>query len=427
MSRPEITIGFVRLSDAAPLAAAVKHRTFDKYELNIALKRFSSWASMRDALGTGAITAAHMLAPMVVASAAHLGPFPGQFTTGFIFNLNGNAITVSTALFDEIQSHAPGHMQTLPMTASGVKTISGARREKGLPPLVFAHVFPHSMHAYELRYWLGAAGIDPEKDVQLVVIPPSQMVNALTRGEIDGYCVGEPWNCVAVTSGVGKTLITSSEIWSNSPEKALAVRTEWAKQNHDTHIVLISALIEAAAWVDQPDNRLQAAKLVASPDMIDVPLEDVLGSLTGSNRQTGGRLRIDIPDFNVFHRYAANFPWHSHAKWILSQMIRWGDAPMNMDVDKVSVAAFRPDIYREAAHGLGIACPNTNEKREGSHSHAWLMTDATKPIAFGPDRFIDGRIFDPNEVLEYVKGFQIRYAGSTRLGDSDRLQAVTRA
>lgn len=392
MSRPQLTIGFVRLSDAAPLAAAMARGTFQAQGLDVALKRFTSWAAMRDALGTGAITAAHMLSPMVVASAAGLGPFPGAFTTGITMNLNGNAITVSTSLFERMQASAPGHMQQMPLPASALKTVINTRRDASEPPLVFAHVFPHSMHAYELRYWLGAAGIDPDQDVQLVVIPPSQMVNALTRGEIDGYCVGEPWNCAAVTSGVGRTVITSSEIWSNSPEKVLAVRTDWAERHAATHMALIGAVLEAAAWIDRPENRVRAAEMVAAADMINVPLEEVLGSLTGKNRQTGGRLRVDIPDFNVFHRYAANFPWRSHAKWILSQMIRWGDAPENVDIAAISEAAFRPDIYRNAAAELGIACPNRDEKVEGAHSHAWLMMDATAPIAFGPDRFLDGRV-----------------------------------
>lgn len=423
MTKTDLTIGFARLTDSAVLAAADARGTFAKYGLNVSLKRFDSWAAMRDALGHRSIDAAHMLSPMVVASAAGLGPFPGAFTTSFTFNLNGNAITVSNALYEQMCAAAPDTMHRRPLSAAALSRLISQRQDSGAPPFVFAHVYPYSMHAYELRYWLGAAGIDPDRDVQLIVIPPSQMVDSLAAGLIDGYCVGEPWNNAAVVAGYGRTLITSGEIWSNSPEKVLAVRNDWASVNADTHLTLLKALLEAAAWVDLPSNRITAAQIVSGPGYIDTPFDEVVGSLTGRNRQTGGETRIDMPDFNVFHRYAANFPWRSHAKWILSQMIRWGEAPREIDLDTVARSAFQPELYRSAARALGVACPTIDEKTEGAHDHAWVLMEATQPIAFGPDRFMDGRVFEPARIDDYLDGFGSRTI-RPRISDTDAVQVV---
>lgn len=409
MTQTDLTIGFARLSDCVTLAAAKERGAFATKGLNVTLERFTSWAAMRDALGTGAIDAAHMLSPMVVASAAGLGPFPGQFMTAFTLNLNGNAITVSNSLYNKLEQTSPETLTRRPLSANALKALVAMREEAGEPPLTFAHVYTHSMHAYELRYWLGAAGINPDKDVRLVVIPPEHMVDALAAGQIDGYCVGEPWNNAAVVAGLGRTLITSTEIWSNGPEKVLAVRKDWASKHHDTHLKVLLALLETSAWVDHPDNRMTGAQIIASPDYVNAPFDEIVGSLTGKNRQTGGELRMDMPDFNVFYRYAANFPWRSHAKWILAQMIRWGEAPRDIDYTAAAHDAFRPDIYRLAAAQAGVPCPRKDEKIEGAHSHSWVMTDASKPIAFGPDQFLDGRIFDPTNIDGYLSGLSIRH------------------
>lgn len=424
MKKTPLTIGFAHLSDCAPLAVAKERGVFEAHGLDVTLQRFGAWSPMRDALGTGVIDAAHMLSPMVVASAAGLGPFPNQFTSAFTMNLNGNAITVSRALYDAMEQTAPEILLRRPLSAAALKPLIAQRAAAGEPALTFAHVYPHSMHTYELRYWLAAGGIDPDRDVELVVIPPEQMIDALSLGQIDGYCVGEPWNNVAVVSGIGRTLITSSEIWSCSPEKALAVRQDWAKSHEESHAALLGALLETSAWIDRPGNRVTAAQIMSDAHYVTVPFDELVGSLSGKNRQTGGVLRMDMPDFNVFHRYAANFPWLSHAKWILAQMIRWGHAPANLDVNAAARSAFQPDFYRKIASDIGVACPHRNEKVEGAHSSAWVMTDASAPIAFAPDRFIDGRIFDPENMEGYLSGFGIRSA-APRLSEADKGQAIT--
>ncbi|MEH6696577.1 MAG: CmpA/NrtA family ABC transporter substrate-binding protein [Hyphomonas sp.] len=423
MTGTSLKIGFARLSDCAPIAIAKEHGLFEANGLEVELVRFASWAAMRDALGTGMIDAAHMLSPIVVASAAGLGPFPGAFTTALTLNLNGNAITVSTALYREMVAASPESITRCPLTACALKSVIDRRVKEGASPLTLAHVYTHSMHAYELRYWLADSGIDPDNDVRLVVVPPSQMVSALDDGQIDGFCVGEPWNSAAVSAGIGRTLITSGEIWSNGPEKVLAVRHDWLGRNAQTHADMLHAVIEACVWLDQPTNRIAAARVISSPDYVDAPFADIIGSLSGIDHQTAGNLRVDMPDFNVFHRYAANFPWRSHAKWILSQMIRWGEAPAGLDYDAIAESAFQPEIYRRVAATMNIACPLQDTKPEGAHVHAWLLSQSTGPIAFGPDRFLDGRVFDPQDIDGYVAGFDIRHRGS-RLGERDEAQAL---
>lgn len=419
-----LNIGFANLSDCAPLIIAKERGLFEAHGLDVDLLRYGTWAAMRDALGTGAIDAAHMLSPMVVASAAGLGPFPSQFTTAFTMNLNGNAVTVSRAVFETVEQTAPEMLARFPLSAAALKPAIAQRKAAGEPMLTFAHVYSHSMHTYELRYWLAAGGVDPDNDVRLIVIPPEQMTDALSLGHIDGYCVGEPWNNAAVISGIGRTLITSAEIWACSPEKVLAVRQDWARTHAETHAALLSAMLETCAWLDRPSNRIIAAQIIANPRYVNAPFDEVVGSLTGKNRQTGGAIRMDMPDFNIFHRYAANFPWHSHAKWILAQMVRWGHAPANLDIDAVAKAAFQPDFYRKVAKASGVACPAPNEKVEGVHSSAWVMTNASAPIAFGPDRFIDGAVFDPQNIKGYLSAFDIQVKRA-RLSDIDTDQAVT--
>ncbi|ACT60450.1 CmpA/NrtA family ABC transporter substrate-binding protein [Hirschia baltica] len=405
MNQHNLAIGFARLSDCAVLTVAKERGLFEKYNLNVTLKRYKSWAAMRDGLANKVIDAANMLAPMVVASAAGISPYPEIFTSSFAFNLNGNAITVSNALFQSMQHISPDTMLRRPLSAHGLKHVVDVRKATGQPKLVFAHVYHYSMHAYILKYWLASAGIDPDQDVELVVIPPSQMVDSLRAGQIDGYCVGEPWNNTAVLAGLGHTLITSSEIWSGHIEKVLAVRHSWANQHEDIHLALIKALLEAAVWVDSPNNRLTAAQMIASAEYVDAPLDEIVSSLTGKNRQTGGNLRQDMPDFNVFHRYAANFPWISQAKWILTQMVRWGQLTDDVEFDAAASSAFQPEIYRKAAAELNIAAPTINEKVEGAQEHAWVLKEATQPIAMGANQFIDGRVFNPAEINSYLNGF----------------------
>ena len=392
-----LKIGFARLSDSASVIVSRARGEFEKQGLNVDLVRFDSWAAMRDSLAHGAIDAAHILAPIVVASAAGLGPYPGRFKTSFSINLNGNAITISNALIELIKAQAPETLLRRPFMPTALKSIVEQRRRSGAEPLTFGHVYHYSMHGLELRYWLAAAGLDPLTDIKLVAIPPERMVESLASGVIDGFCVGEPWNSVAQDAGIGQTVVTSSEIWSNSPEKVLAVRKDWSDDNPMLHLALLKAMLLTSRWLDVSENRMESAKIMAQPDYLDLPNYLLLRSLTGKGVITSGNLVGDMPDFNVFHRYAANFPWRSHAAWILTQMQRWSEAPLDLDIQSAANAAYDTDLYREAAKAVNAPYPTIDRKTEGLHSHAWLLAESSSPIAMGPDRFIDERIFDASE------------------------------
>ena len=298
-------------------------------------------------------------------------------------------------------------MRETPLTARALQRVIAKDRAAGKPPMTFAMVYPVSSHNYELRYWMAAAGIDPDRDVQLTVIPPPRMVENLAAGNIDGYCVGEPWNSHAVSAGVGHTLITNYEIWNNNPEKVLGVNLEWAERYPNTHRAVIMSLLEAAQWMDEPGNRIEVARIIADERYVAAPEEILRASMTGTFRYATDEAPRPLPDFNVFYRYAANFPWRSHAEWFITQMYRWGQLDRPIDIRAASAAIYRTDLYRGAAQALGIDYPTVDYKTEGSHAGSWLLQDASAPIAMGPDRFFDGRLFDPQQLVDYLSGFEV--------------------
>jgi len=323
-------------------------------------------------------------------------------------DLNGNGITVSNDLYERMVKADPAAMKERPLTARALKKVIDADKKAGKSPMTFAMVFPVSTHNYEIRYWMASAGIDPDNDVRLIVIPPPQMVANLQSRNIDGYCVGEPWNERAVTAGIGHTLITNYEIWNNNPEKVFGVNKEWADKYPNTHKAAVMALIEAAQWMDKPENRAEVVKIISQKSYVNAPEDVVKMSMTGTFRYSKGEAPRPLPDFNVFYRYAATFPWRSHAEWFITQMIRWGQIEKPLNIKKVAADVYRPDIYREAAKALGVPVPTIDHKVEGKHAGNWSLTQATQPIPMGPDKFFDGMAFDPARPIDYLKGFKVK-------------------
>lgn len=407
LEKTDLTLGFIPLTDCAPLVVAKERGYFERYGLNVQLSKETSWANIRDKVALGILDGAQMLASMPLAMTLGIGPMTKPMVTAFSMDLNGNAITVSNALYERMQAIAPEAMKQRPLSADALKAVIDSNRKAGGEPLTFAMVFPYSTHNYELRYWMAAAGIDPDRDVRLVVVPPPQMVGQLEKGSIDGYCVGEPWNAQAVQEGLGHTLITKYEIWNNSPEKVLGVTQEWAEQYPNTHRALLMALLGASRWLDEPRNRLEAARMIARPIYVNAPEHVVRMSMTGTFQYAASEMPRALPDFNVFHRYAANFPWRSHAMWFLSQMVRWGQLENAIDLRAVAEEVYRPDIYRAAAQNLGQLCPGVDYKLEGGHDSTWKLHEGSDSLLMGPDRFLDDRKFDPSQPLEYLRSFAI--------------------
>jgi nitrate/nitrite transport system substrate-binding protein len=402
----QVKLGFIALSDAAPLIVAKVRGAFEAEGLDVELVREASWANIRDKIAAGLLDGAHMLGPMAVAQSLGLGGERTPIAAPMALNLNGSAITVSRAVADAMRGYDAEGMAQRPRTAAGLKALVEQRRRQGLPPLTFAAVFPYSIHNYELRYWLAAGGVHPDQDVRLTIVPPPRMVEKLAAGEIDGFCAGAPWNGLAVTRGLGEITLYASEWWGAAPDKVFGVTAEWARRNPQTLLALVRALLKAAAWADEPQNRPELARLLAGSDYVGAPEAVLRLSLTSSPPYAPGDPAGASLDYIVYHRYAASFPWRSHAVWFLSQMIRWGQAPRGVSA-AMAAAVYRPDIFRLAAAALGEPAPLTDFKREGLHAAPWILNEASGPVPMAADAFLDGAVFDPADPLAYVDGFAL--------------------
>ena len=390
LEKTSLRIGLLPLADAAPLVIAKARGFFARHGLDVELRVERAWAALRDKVAMGVLDAAQMLAPMPVAATLGLDGMAVPMVTALSLNLNGNAITVSRALHERMRAQAPARADAA-QWAKALARVLEAGRKAHLPPPVFAHVFPFSTHHYELRMWLASAGIDPDADVRLCVVPPPRMVGELAAGRVDGFCVGAPWSEVATRRGLGVTVATKYAIWNNSPEKVLGVTRDWADAHPATHRALVAALIEAARWLDLPGHRAEAAQLLIDNGWVQAPAETIRASLLP---QEGGL---------VFHHHAATFPWRSHAIWFTLQMLRWRQCWVAPDLYALARDVYRCETYREAAALVAEPCPASDYKMEGGHPAAW-MTDASGGTALelGADLLLDGTVFDPDMPLRWL-------------------------
>ena len=323
MTDTAVRIGYMPLTDSLPLVVAREAGYFAEEGLDVTLRPEWSWASLRDRLLVGEVEAAPMLAPLLLATSLGRGGLRRSLATGFSMGLNGNGITVSPLLFHGLRALAEG--PTPQDMALALNRLVAARAAAGDAPLVLAVVFPYSCHAYQLRHWLAVAGLDPDRDVRLVVLPPSQMVDHLRLGHIDGFCVGEPWNSLAAHTGAGHCLLSGYQVWENAPEKVLAVTRDWAEAHPETHRALLRALHRAAEHADR--HLLDCLDLLAHPAWLDLPAEVLRAPFT--QRLPGGLVGQPFPahHFHVFAGFQANFPWRSDAAFLLGEMARWGQGP----------------------------------------------------------------------------------------------------
>ncbi len=402
-----LKIGLIPLSDCAPLVVGVAKGFFERQGLDVELSCEASWANIRDKVAIGSLDGAQMLAAMPIASTLGLGALHRPMVTALSMGLNGNAITVSNALYarmcamDAVDANDPiGAAQVL-------KALVDQDRKAGRPPMTFAMVYPFSSHNYQLRYWLAAGGIDPDRDVYLVVVPPPKMVSHLEAGSIDGYCVGEPWNAFAVKRGVGRAVLTGYQVWNNSPEKVFGVTEQWADTYPNTHRAVLRALLEACRWMDASAHRTAVVDLLSESGFMDVPREVLRMSMAGTFQYGRDEMPRATPDFNVFYRYAATFPWRSHAQWMIGQMVRWRQTRGVHDSEAVARRVYRTELYREVARDLQLPYPTIDGKSEGLHEGPWTLTQASSPIHMGADRFLDGAVFSPTDWRAYLDSFAI--------------------
>jgi NitT/TauT family transport system ATP-binding protein len=392
--------GFIPLVDASVLIAAAEFGFAAKEGLTLDLVKDVSWANVRDRLAFRQFDIAHMLSPMPVASMLGLGSNPSPTITPFSLGRGGNAITLSTRLFERMRetaglSEIAGALENARALAAVIRDMKASAET--LPTL--GMTYPFSSHNYEFRYWLAAGGIDPDRDVKLVVVPPPLASDALAAGAIDGFCVGAPWNMVASERGVGRIVAAKQDIWPSAPEKVIAMRPQWAESHPETVSRLIVALDAAARWCDEAENHDAMAEVLAGPRFIGAPVNIIRHVLSGEfSLDAKGNRRV-IADYFTFHRGFANYPRPNHALWLYSQMIRWGQVEFSEDGMRAAAAAYRPDLYRTAL-GTGPAHPDIGIEgdRDG-------------------DRFMDGHVFDPSRMASYVANFAV---GSSPAARADR-------
>jgi len=271
------------------------------------------------------------------------------------------------------------------------------------PVIGVVHRF--SSHAIMLRYWLASAGVDPDRDVVLRVLPPSLTVEAMQAGEIDGFIAGEPWGSAAVEAGLAEAVAIGERIWRRGVEKVLAFREAWAEENPDTVDRLLRALVRAAAWCDDPANHADLAGLLAAPAYVDQPADLIARALSGQIVARAGEAPIANPDFMLFAREATPFPWRSQALWIYSQLVRWGMVDHDPATVAKAGAVFRPDIFRRALADSDVPMPGASMKLEGAVGMPLAVGSRRGELTLGPDRFFDGRVFDPERIDEFLAGF----------------------
>ncbi|HLS98205.1 MAG TPA: CmpA/NrtA family ABC transporter substrate-binding protein [Porticoccaceae bacterium] len=379
-----ISVGFMRLTDSAPLIMALEGGTFARHGLDVTLVREVSWANLRDKLVVGKLDAAHLLSPLPMMTTLGAGGIRANLLTGLSLSLNGNALTLASALWDQLGLGDASR----PAALATARALKGRLEREPGQPLTFATVHAFSTHSFQLRLWLKAGGIDPDRDVRIIVLPPEQMCDSLARGIIDGFCVGEPWNSVAVQQGIGVVAATGHDIWNNAPEKVLGVTEHWHNHHPATHLRLRLALMEACRELAEPARRREAAEVLSDPRYLDLPVRVLVPSLTGEFGFAKNQPPRWLADFLVFHRYQAGFPWRSHAQWLLREGCAMLGKPVGDDVCQALVQrCYRPDLYREAARHLGIASPSRDAKEENRHAAPWEFEPG---ITLGPDLMIGG-------------------------------------
>ncbi|WP_025739664.1 CmpA/NrtA family ABC transporter substrate-binding protein [Aquimarina pacifica] len=411
IEKPQLTFGFIKLTDMAPLAIAKEKGFFEDEGLFVSVEAQSNWKNVLDRVIDGQLDGSHMLAGQPIAAGAGFGR-QAELVTSFSMDLNGNGITVSNDVWSKMKPNVPAGEDGKPIhpiSAKALKPVIDSYKNDG-KAFKMGMVFPVSTHNYEIRYWLAAAGINPgmyskeniqgqiDADVLLSVTPPPQMPATLEAGTIYGYCVGEPWNQQAVFKGIGVPVVTNYDIWKNNPEKVFVMTKKFVEQYPNTAVAVTKALIRAGKWLDTPGNRPEAVKILSMPEYVGADEVVLANSMTGTFEFEKGDKR-EMPDFNVFYRHDATYPFYSDGIWFLTQMRRWGQIPESKPAEWYANTIkdiYRPDIWTKAANLL---------VEEGHLAASELpTTDGYKPATTD---FIDGNKYDAKDPIGYINSFTI--------------------
>ena len=388
MSNTRLRIGFIPLADATALLIAVDKGFAAEEGLDVELVREVSWSNVRDKLNIGLFDGAHLIAPVAIASSLGLGHVKVPIAAPFGLGVNGNAITVSPALYAAIAAAADGQSIVDPMvSARALARVVANRKARGEEPLTFGMTFPFSTHNYHLRFWMAAGGVDPDEDVRLVVLPPPYMVESLANRHVDAFCVGAPWNSVAVDLGIGFILHFVSEILARAAEKVLGVRASWAQEHPDTLRRLVRAHGRAAAFVEDHANLDEVTTMLAAPNRIGAAAEVIRRTLDGRMKVAPDGMVRASDRYLLVGRKGAGRPDPLHAAWLYAQMVRWGQAPLSAELLAGAKAVFRPDLYDAALPG---------EQAQ----HVGEPTDGIGAFA--------GPAFDADDIGAHLAGWKIR-------------------
>ena len=417
-----LKFGFIKLTDCAPIVIAKEKGYFDDEGLSVTVEAQGNWKELLNRVITGDLDGAHMLAGQPIGATVGFGT-QADIMTAYSLDYNGNGITVSNELWEKMKPNVPmeGGKPIHPITADSLKPIADAAVAEN-NKLKMGMVFPVSTHNYEIRYWLAASGIKPgfyfdpttgqvdvpgflNGDVELSVTPPPQMPQTLEQGTIVGYCVGEPWNQQAVFKGIGVPVTTNYDIWKNNPEKVFGVSKDWAEANPNTWIAVTKALIRAGHWLDAaPEHRVEAAEILSQPNYVGAPVDVISNSMTGTFEFEKGDKR-EMPDFNVFFRHNASYPYYSDCVWFLTQMIRWGqitEQKPDSYFDEMAKKIYRPEVYMRAVEEL--IDDGEFEKEDFADAYAAFESGGYKAPSAD---FIDGKTYDGTKPNEYIQSFEI--------------------
>ncbi|MCB4458134.1 CmpA/NrtA family ABC transporter substrate-binding protein [Leisingera sp. McT4-56] len=388
MSMTRIPAGYLPLTDAAPLIAAQEMGFAAEERLTLDLHRAPSWSSLRDMLAFGKVDAAQMLAPVPVAAALGLGGASAPFSVLSVLSVNGTVIGVSNSLSRKMAE--AGHRFSFDDAVTAGKALIAAAG----PDLRIGVPFPFSMHTELLTYWLRGLGPETPRGISILTVPPPRMAEAIKRGEIDAFCVGEPWGSIAVEQGSGTLLLPGRAIWSFAPEKVLAVRSGWAETEPGLSGRLIRALWRAGRWLADPASRGLAAEILSSRRYLDLPAEIIERALSGKFTVSAQGLQRDALDFIGFHNGAAGFPWRSQAQWIALQLAERNGLDRQAALETAG-SVFRSDLYRAALRGTGAKLPGASSKLEGAITAGLQAAGESETVSLLQNRFFDGRVFDP--------------------------------
>jgi len=372
----DLNFGMIALTDCSPIVIAHEKGLFKKYGINSTVTKGANWAAIRDNLSSGTIQATHMLIGMPIASTMGLAGSPKKpMIIPWLLNRNGQSISLKTEWKGKVGADP-----------KAIKPFVEQANSLG-EPLTFAMTFPPGTHAMWMRYYLGAGGINPDKDISLIVVPPAQMVSNMKIGKMDGFCVGEPWGARAIADNVGFTSVSTQDMWKDHPEKVCAFLAEFADKNPKTVKAVLKALNEASVWLDDMSNRPEQCQIVSKPTYINCDPKTILGRMQGHYDYGDGRTKED-PNYMIFSSRNCNYPQYKYAKWFLTQYRRWGLVKGAPDYDGIAKQVMRPDIYEEAMKEIG-------------YTHGGENNDA--------ETLFDGVTFDPKGDLEaYAKSFAVK-------------------